>query len=270
MLLRTLGLLALSLCLLSCGDSEEVVRLEATGSSTLAPLLSQIAKRYEALHPGVRIDIQTGGSSRGIADAASGVADIGMSSRALKESEKEGRLTHTVAMDGVALLVHAENPVSELSEDEIVGIYRGEITNWQEVGGKDAPITCVNRASGRSEWELFQAFLGMEAEEFRPDMISGENQHGIKTIAGDPHAIIYMSIGASLYEAARGVPIKLLPLRGVPATAEKVASGDFPLNRPLLLITSPEPAPPVQEFIKYALSPAVHDLVRQQSYVPVL
>lgn len=263
-------LLALPVFFASCRESDETVRLEATGSSTLAPLLSEIAKRYEASHPGVRIDIQTGGSSRGIADAASGIADLGMSSRALKQSEQEGRITHTVAMDGVALLVHSNNPVSELSDEQIIGIFKGEITNWNEVGGNDAPINCVNRANGRSELELFQMFFGLEAEQFQPDMISGENQHGIKTVAGDESAIIYMSIGASEYEAARGVPIKLLPLRGVEATVEKVASGEFPLSRPLILITAPEPSEPVREFLDYALSSEVHDLVRQQSYVPVL
>lgn len=263
-------LLGLPFFLISCTDSDETVRLEATGSSTLAPLLSEIAKRYEASHPEVRIDIQTGGSSRGIADAGTGVADLGMSSRALKQSEKVGRVTHTVAMDGVALLVHANNPVSELSDEQIIGIFTGEIMNWKEVGGKDAPINCVNRANGRSELELFQMFFGLDAEHFQPDMISGENQHGIKTVAGDENAIIYMSIGASEYEAAHGAPIKLLPLRGVAATTEKVASGEFPLSRPLILITTPEPPKPVQDFLNYALSPEVHDLVRQQSYVPVL
>ena len=254
--------------LASCGQPEDTIRLELTGSSTLAPLMSEIAKRYESQHPGVRIDIQTGGSSRGIADAGNGTADIGMSSRALKDSEKEGRLTHTVAMDGVALLVHANNPVKELSDEQIVGIFTGKIENWKDVGGKDAPINCINRAEGRSELELFQAFYEITPESFQPDMISGENQHGIKTVAGDENAIIYMSIGASEYEAANGTPIKLLPLQGIEASAETVAAGKFPLSRPLILITATEPAEAVKDLIDYALSSDVHDLVREQSYVP--
>lgn len=243
--------------------------MEITGSSTLAPLMAQIAKRYESENPGVRIDIQTGGSSRGIADAASGVADMGMSSRSLKKSEKPGLKTHTVAMDGVALLVHAENPISELSDEEIIGIYTGKIENWSEVGGRDAAINCINRADGRSERELFQDFFGIDPDAFQPDLISGENQHGIKTVSGDPNAIIYMSIGASEFEISLGAPVKLLPLRGVEASSDTVASGQFPLSRPLILVTPVVLAEPVSELIAYALSSEVADLIRQQSYVPL-
>ncbi len=254
--------------LAGCGRPDDSSRIQLTGSSTLAPLMSEIAKRYEAANSGLRIDIQTGGSSRGIADATNGNADIGMSSRALKESEKEGRVTYTVAIDGVALVVHATNPIESLTDKQIVGIFSGEIDNWKEVGGRDAPINCINRAEGRSELELFQKFYGITPEAFQPDMISGENQHGIKTVAGDESAIIYMSIGASEFEAENGTPIKLLPLQGVAASAETVASGEFPLSRPLLLITGPEPSSEVKGLIDYALSSEVHDLVRQQSYVP--
>ena len=266
---RLLFLFALiPILLFGCGQSDSSLRLELTGSSTLAPLMSEIAKRYESKHPGVRIDIQTGGSSRGIADAGNGNADIGMSSRALKDSEKAGRVTHTVAMDGVALMVNAANPVKSLSDEQIVGIFTGQIENWKEVGGNDAPINCVNRAEGRSELELFQDFYDLTPEAFQPDMISGENQHGIKTVAGDENGIIYMSIGAAEFEAANGTPVKLLPLRGVEASSETVAAGSFPLSRPLILITGSSPSALAGEFIEFALSSEVHDLVRQQSYVP--
>ncbi|MDF1825122.1 MAG: phosphate ABC transporter substrate-binding protein [Verrucomicrobiales bacterium] len=253
----------------SCSAPDDRVRLEVTGSSTIAPLMSEMAKRYESRYPGVRIDIQTGGSSRGIADAASGVADIGMSSRALKDSEKGEVVSYRLAMDGVALVVHADNPVKSLSDEQIVGIYTGAIENWKEVGGREAPINCINRAEGRSELELFQGFFGIAPAAFQPDMIAGENQHGLKTVASDENAIIYLSIGASEYEVLNGTPIKLLPMRGVEASAEMVAAGTFPLSRPLILIVSSESSAPVKRFIDYVLSSEVHDLIRQQSYVPV-
>jgi phosphate transport system substrate-binding protein len=148
-------------------------------------------------------------------------------------------------------------------------IYTGRIRNWKDVGGKDAPITVINRADGRSELELFGAYFGVRPEQIRADLIVGDNQQGIKTLAGNPDAIVYMSVGASEYDAARGVPIKLLPLDGVPASAETVAAGRFPMSRPLLLITSTDPSPAAQAFIAYAQSPAVHDLIRAQSFVPL-
>src|SRR5215831_16948251 len=133
-------------------DPEKVV---LTGSSTIAPLAAELGKKFEAAHPGVRIDVQTGGSSRGIADAKRSLADIGMSSRALKDDEKEGLATHVLALDGVCFLVHKDNPVAELTNAQIVDIFTGKATNWKSVGGKDAPITVINRADGRSELELF-------------------------------------------------------------------------------------------------------------------
>lgn len=257
-----------------CGKSpssstEDRVKITLTGATTVAPLISEIAKRYEQAHPNVRIDVQTGGSSRGINDPKSGLADIGMSSRALKESEKEGRKSHLLARDGVGFIVHASNPVNELSDEQLLGILTGKIHNWKEVGGNDAAMTVINRAEGRSELELMMEFYKLKPDDFKADLISGENQHGIKAVAGDPNAITYMSVGASEFEAARGVTIKLLPLRGVAASSKTVESGEFPLGRPLILVTKPEVPKHVQEFIDFALSDKVHDLVRQQAYVPI-
>lgn len=231
--------------------------------------MSEIAKRYESANPKIRIDVQTGGSSRGIADAGSGLADVGMSSRDLKESENNGRISHTLAFDGVCLLVHASNPIAELTDEQIVAIYTGKVSNWIEVGGDDKPITVINRAEGRSELGLFGEFFNLDTADIDADIVSGENQHGIKTVAGDPNAIIYMSVGASEFEANRGASIKLLPLRGVAATSANVQSGDYPLARPLILVTKQEPPELVGQFIAFATSPEVNDLVHSQNYVPI-
>jgi phosphate transport system substrate-binding protein len=151
----------LPLLLAGCGDGGKAVtgKLMLTGSSTLAPLALEIAKRYEAGHPGVRIDVQTGGSSRGIADARSGVADIGMVSRALKSDESD-LVAHAIARDSIAIIVHASNPVTELSADQIRSSYRGQLATWQAVGGPKRPITVINKAEGRSTLELFLQHFG--------------------------------------------------------------------------------------------------------------
>tara|TARA_R110002096_G_scaffold105923_1_gene233045 strand:+ start:11199 stop:12014 length:816 start_codon:yes stop_codon:yes gene_type:complete len=257
-----------TLTLVGCEESVRQ-KITVTGSSTIAPLVAEIAKRYESEHPGIRIDVQTGGSSRGINDPVKGLADIGMSSRALKESEIDGRVTHLLARDGVGFIIHASNPVEELSDEQILGIFTGTLNDWEEVGGVAGEITSANRADGRSELELIMEFYDLKRADFQVDLISGENQHAIKTVAGDPNAITYLSIGASEFDIENGVPIKLLPLRGVAASSETVASGQFPLGRPLLLVTAPEPAPHIAAFIEFARSSEVHDLVKQQSYVPV-
>ncbi len=244
-------------------------KLELTGSSTLAPLAAEIGKRFESLHPDVRVDVQTGGSSRGVADPTSGLADIGMSSRPLTESEQAGRRSYTIARDGVALLVHRNNPVDSLTDEQIVGVFSGRIDNWGEVGGDDLPITVVNRADGRSELELFTEFFHLKKEDIHEDLVAGENQQGIKTIWGDPTAIMYISVGASQYEIEHGAPLKMLPLRGVVASTATVQDGSYPLSRPLIFITKPEVSPLVQAFLDFATSDNVHDLIEKQAYVPV-
>ena len=244
-------------------------KLTLTGSSTVAPLVSDIARRFESEHPGVRVDVQTGGSSRGITDALSGLADIGMSSRGLTEDElAEGRETHAVAHDGVCFIVHASNPVESLTDEQLRSIFTGEITRWEEVGGTPGEITVYNRAEGRSELKLMGKYLGIEAADFAPDVISGENQQGIKQVASDPSSICYMSVGASEFAANNGTTLKLLPLRGVAAGAQTVASGEFPCGRPLLLVTQAgELSPLASAFIEYARSSAVQDLVRDHAFV---
>jgi len=239
-----------------------------TGSSTCAPLVSELAQAFEALHPGVRIDVQTGGSSRGIRDASSGLADIGMSSRNLKSEEEELVQGVTFAQDGVAFLVHAGNPVDEISDEDLKAIYTGKIDNWREVGGKDAPITVINRAEGRSELSLVSKYFGIQTDEYAADVIAGENQQGIKQVASDENAIVYMSIGTSEYERTNGTRIKLLPLRGVEASSRTVGSRAYPLARPLILITRPNSEELEQRFIDYCCSREAHALIRDHSFVP--
>ncbi|MGH8518254.1 MAG: phosphate ABC transporter substrate-binding protein [Panacagrimonas sp.] len=244
-------------------------KLVVTGSSTIAPLVAEIAKRFEQQNPGVRVDVQTGGSSRGISDARNGLADIGMVSRALKPEEND-LSSHTLARDGVTLIVHASNPVTALTEEQVVGIYTGRIHSWKDAGGADAPITVVNKAEGRSTLELFLAYFQLKAEEVKPSVVIGDNEQGVKTVAGNPDAIGYVSVGSAGYAATHGVPIKLLPLDGVPASRETVADGSFPLARPLVLVTKPRPGNPlVRPFLDFALSAEVNDLILALSFVPV-
>ena len=246
----------------------ESEKLTLTGSSTVAPLASEIAKKFEAEHPGVRIDVQTGGSSRGLADAAQGLADIGMISRALKEDETDFQ-SFAIANDGIGIILESSNPVQNLSDEQVVDIYTGKIDNWQEVGGIDAPITVVNKAEGRSTLELFLDHFQLENSQIQADAIIGDNQQGIKTVAGNKNAIGYVSIGAAERDISAGVPLKLLPVGGVEASTSTVQDGSFPLSRPLNLVTTQTPAGLTKEFIEFARSEKVNDLVEAQNFVPI-
>lgn len=243
-------------------------KLVITGSSTIAPLVAEIGKRFEKRNPDVRIDVQTGGSSRGVSDARSGLADIGMASRALKTEENDLK-SFTIALDGVGLILHKDNPVKTLTDQQVIDIYTGKITNWKDVGGKDARITVVNKAEGRSTLELFLHYYKLKNSDIKPQVVIGDNQQGIKTVAGNAGAIGYVSIGTAEFDAGNGVPIKLLPLNGIAASVENVRNGSFPLSRPLNLVTKTAPQGLTKRFIEFASSKNVDDIVEAQYFVPL-
>jgi len=253
----------------AAGTDSLTGKLVVTGASTLAPLVAEIGKRFERLHPTVRIDVQTGGSSRGIADARQGLADIGMVSRGLKEDERD-LSAFPIARDGVCIILHQDNPVRVLTDDQVIAIYTGKVTNWKAIGGIDAPITVVNKAEGRSTLEVFLRYFRLKNTDVKAHVVIGDNEQGVKTVAGNRHAIGYVSVGTAEYDAAHRVPIQLLPIGGVAASTESVRKGVFPLSRPLHLVTRAAPSGLAKAFIEYSQSKDVYDLIRQQYFVPLV
>jgi phosphate transport system substrate-binding protein len=263
--------LAAAFALLTFGASTaqaEDQKITLTGASTIAPLALEIGKRFEKLNKGVRVDVQTGGSSRGINDARSGLASIGMVSRPLKTEEAD-LLAFPIASDGVCMIIHKSNPVNTLTNEQVKAIFTGETRNWKEVGGKDSAITVAHKAEGRSTLELFLNFYGLKNSEVKAQVIVGDNLQDIKTVATNPSAIGYVSIGSAEFEAEAGTPIKLLPMDGIPPTVASVREGKFPLSRPLNLVTKAAPQGLVKRFIDFAQSKEVHDLVKEQYFVPL-
>lgn len=274
----TLGLTTIGLA--ACGgapdaghDDTDPTRVVITGSSTIAPLVADVARRYEAEHPGVRIDVQTGGSSRGMADTRRGLADLGMVSRSAKEGEDD--LTwFPIALDGLAIIVHSDLSVESLDESQVVAIYRGEIDSWDGVAGADpsatsAPITVVSKAEGRSTLEVFLAHFGMAPQEIDADVIIGDNQQAIKTVAGNPDAIAYVSIGTAEYEAASGAPIRLLRLGDSIPSTDAVRAGIYPVSRTLHVVSKGQPTGAVADFLRFLRSQKVVDLVESHFFVPI-
>src|SRR6185295_18238059 len=254
--------------LAACGSKEAPKKLVLTGASTISPLAAELGKRFESQHPGVRVDVQSGGSARGVADARGGLADIGLVSRGLKDEEKD--LTpFLLARDGVCIILNRANPLSGLTDEQVVSIYTGKVTNWKDLGGKDAPITVVNKAEGRSTLELFCHYYKIKNTDIQAHVVIGDNAQGIKTVAGAPDSIGYVSIGTAEFEEKQGTAIKLLACKGVPATIESVQAGKFPLARDLNLVVRKAPEGLVKEFLDFAQSDKVHDLIREQYFVPI-
>ncbi len=269
--MATMGVgLVAAMLLAGCGknSASQENRLTLTGSSTIAPLAQELGQRFEQLHPGVKIDVQAGGSSRGINDTRQGLAQIGMSSRGPKPEEQDLKW-HPIPRDGIAIIVHRDNPIKELSFDQIVAIYTGKQKSWHEVGGSTAPVTVINKAEGRSTLELFLQHFKLKASDVKPDVVIGDNQQGIKTVAGNPNAIGYVSIGTAEYEANHGVPIKILPLNGVIPTLKSLIDGSFPLARQLNFVTKNTPTGLAKDFIEFAQSAQADALIEKQYFAPL-
>lgn len=243
-------------------------RLVITGSSTLAPLVGAIAERYEQAHAGVRIDVQTGGSGRGVADVRAGRAQLGMISRDLYEEEAELSAT-PIAQDGVCVIVHADSELDGLTREQARALWTGAVHSWSELGGDDSAPTVVNKAAGRATRSVFAAYLGLEEHELVGDLVIGDNEQGIKTVAGDPQAVGYVSIGAAQRAVDEGVSVRLLAADGVRPSLSNLAQERFPVRRALHLVSVGERSPLAVEFVAYARSSAVHDLVEGLGLVPV-
>lgn len=245
------------------------VRLLLTGSSTMAPLMSDVAKRFEALHPDIKIEVQAGGSGRGISDALAGKADIGMVSRALTEKERDLK-SFAIARDGISMVIHRDNPIKALSNQQVVDIYTGKIKNWNLIGGKDAPITVLSAGPKYSSTELFTHHFGLNYADIKAHLVLGDNPTRVKAVGENPNAIVYMSVGEAERRADAGAPLKLLPVDGIDATSKTIRSGNFPISRPLLLVSKDLPRGLAREFINFSLSPQITDLVKKHDFVPYL
>ena len=244
-------------------------KLVLTGSSTVAPIATEIARAFEALHPAVRVDVQSGGSSRGIADASSGLADIGMASRALKPDETaRGLVEHPIAIDGIAVVVHADNPIASLTFTDVVAIYRGDVERWRDVGGADDPIVVVHKAEGRATQEVFLRHYAIDPAEVAADLIVGENQHALKTLAGSKHAIGYVSVGEAEHAIADGAPLRMVTVDGITPSLDAVSDGTFAATRPLNLITAGAPRGLADRFLQFARSETARALIQGQRFAP--
>jgi phosphate transport system substrate-binding protein len=242
-----------------------VHNLVLTGSTGMEPLLREIGKRFDAAHPDVRVDVQGGGSTRGVTDVRQGLADIGMVARPLKPDETSLHAT-AIARDGVCFIVNRANPVTTLSDDQIVQIYTRSVSSWKPVGGAEETITLIHMAEGRALLQLFLDHFKLKSTQIRADAVIMESEQGIQAVAARPGAIAYVSC-SRVQSVGENMPIRVLPSAGIAPTPEHVRDGTYPLSRPLNLITRDTPSGPVKDFIDFARSDAVADLVQKYHYI---
>ncbi len=267
------GVMALSL-LTACGskddantedktgdDSAQSETLSGTvstdGSTSMEKVINSLGEAFMAANKDVKFTYNPTGSGSGIQAVSEGRCDIGLSSRALKDEEKASGLVGTVmALDGIAIVVNPENPVSDLDVDTIAKIYTGEITNWKDVGGEDAEIVLIGREGGSGTRDGFESITGTkDACQYRQELTSTGDV--INTVSQNPNAIGYASLSAV------GDSVKALTVGGVEATEETVKDGSYVVQRPFVLVTKEgaELSAAAQAFFDYATSAEAADII---------
>ena len=206
------------------------------------------------------------GSGSGITAAQEGRADIGLSSRALKDEEvASGLKGTTVALDGIAVIVNNENPVSDLSVEQIAALYTGEITSWAEVGGADAPVVLIGREAGSGTRDGFESITGTEDVcKYNQELTS--TGAVITAVLSNPNAIGYASLSAV------DDTIKTVLVDGVAPSEETVLSGEYQIQRPFVFVTKAdaELSEAAQQFFDFALSTDASDIIADAGAVPLV
>jgi phosphate transport system substrate-binding protein len=265
LLLRAV-LIACSLFPHTAASAATPAKLVVSGAETLAPLISDIARRFEATNPGVKVEVRPSGSGKGISDVRAGYADVGMVARALLGNEHD-LFAYPVARDGVAVLVHRENPVKGLETRQLADLLTGKLTNWKSVGGRDASIDLA-LPRGQGSFELILQRLALKRDQVAGRVLDSSLDDTFTFIARNPDAVTLTSIGHSERRIKQGLPIKLLSYNGMPATSRSIQDHGYALSRPLTLITRQLPEGLQKQFIDYALSAEVIDLEIKYGFVP--
>lgn len=235
------------------------------GSTSMQKVIGALGEAFMAENSGVTFTYNPTGSGTGITAVKEGRCDIGLSSRALKEEEKADGLQETIlALDGIAVIVHPQNPVSDLTVEQIAKIYTGEITNWKEVGGDDAEIVLIGREAGSGTRDGFESITNTkEACKYRQELTSTGDV--ITTVSGNPAAIGYASL-ASVKDS-----VKALSVNGIVPSEATVKDGTYSIQRPFVLVTrtGEELSPAAQAFFDYATSQDASALISAQGAVPM-
>ena len=253
-----------------CGSSEgansdsNVASISISGSTSVGPLMEKVQEKYEE-NNNVILEIQQNGSGAGIKDVISGISEIGMSSRELKDEEKSSVKGTTVAYDGIALLVNPENKVKNISLEDVKNVYTGKITNWKQLGGEDAPIVVISREEGSGTRDAFQEIVGYKSEELTKDATISDGSGAVKTtVAGNKNAI-----GFASFEYIDNT-VSALSVNDVEPTADNVKVGQYKISRPFLLVTKSDSVTENgQKLIDYVLSPEGQQIVADNKLITV-
>ena len=249
-----------------CISTEDTETISIAGSTTVLPVAQAAAEEYMNQHSNADIQVSGGGSGVGATSVIGGTADIGMLSRDLKASEKEGNTLKefVVGKDGIALVGHPSNTVSDLSLEQVKAIYQGTITNWKDVGGADSEIVLIGRDSSSGTREFFTEFV-LDKEDAAKDMQELNSNGAVaQAVSITPGAIGYVSLEYV------DDSLKAFSIGGVAPTVDNVISGIYEINRPLLMVTNGEPEGLAADYLAFILSEEGQQILKDSGFIPAV
>ncbi|MEO0083786.1 MAG: PstS family phosphate ABC transporter substrate-binding protein [candidate division WOR-3 bacterium] len=241
-----------------------------SGSTTVLPIAQKAAEAFMDLNPKINVSVRGGGSGVGISSLISKTVDIGLSSRPIRDKElatakQKGvnPVGNVIALDGIAIIVHAQNPINEISIKTLKDIYTGKITNWKALGGPDKEIVVISRDVASGTFEVFREKV-MGGDKTKDDaLMLASNKAVATTVQETPGAIGYIGLGY----ISEGV--KALKVDGVMPSNKTVQDGTYKLSRPLYMYTNGAPKGLVKDYIDFILSSAGQKIVADVGYVPI-
>lgn len=241
------------------------------GSDTILPLAQAEAEEFMSKYHEKSVTVTGGGSGVGIAALIDGEVDIASASRTMKESEIKAAeanginpVQDVIAYDGISVIVNPDNPISELSFEQLRGIYNGSISNWKDVGGEDEPVAVLSRDSSSGTYEYFKEEVLLE-DEYRPDALTQPTTGAIVTeVSQNPNAIGYIGV-AYLDDSVKALSLDAGVGSEYPSS-ENIISGKYPLARPLFFYTNGEPEGLIKEFVDFVQSEEGQNIVLEVGY----
>lgn len=245
-------------------NNGETQVVSTDGSTSMEKVIGFLSEAYMEENGNIKVTYNPTGSGSGIQAVSEGRCDIGLSSRDLKEEEQADLVGTVVAIDGIAVIVNPENTVEDLSIEQIAKIYTGEITNWKEVGGEDAPVVCIGREAASGTRDGFEEVTGTKDNCVYSQELTSTGDV-VQTVSGNPGAIGYASV-ASLNESVKAVSVE-----GVAPSVETIQSGEYKIQRNFVLVTKKdEPlSEAAQNFFDFATGETADDLITKAGAVPV-
>lgn len=258
-----LGFLSLLFFILfTSGCERQKAGITIAGSTSVEPFAELLAEEYMIRHPKSYIYVQGGGSTAGIEAVRTNATHIGMSSRSLTEEEKD-LYAVTIAKDAIAIIVHPQNPVQDLSLVQIRQIFSRKIKNWSEVGGAPRPIILVTREEGSGTREAFQKMV-MEKEEISLEALVQDSNGAIRqVVSSDPNAIGYISLGLV------NKKVKALKISGIEPNLKNIFQGRYRLVRPFLFVFHGSPKGEASAFLEFVLSEEAQHLLAKEGLITI-